>query len=173
MVRTSIVAALLVATALPVEGSEVYLRDGVTDGDTFYLSNIALTDDDPALQSWVSFSLTKSACQLQIGGENPARASSFDCELLARRHLIETWREYRTGDDSIEDDYLDTLIAVDDAGFLREYVARFFGRKSWQLPPDLQTESFDSWRRENLRGHRPETRIIGSWNYAGKVNSSQ
>ena len=37
---------------------EIYLRDGVTDGDTFYLANRTLADSDPALQSWASYSLT-------------------------------------------------------------------------------------------------------------------
>ncbi len=40
--------------------AEVYLRDGVTDGDTFYVAERALTDADPALQSWVSYSLGRS-----------------------------------------------------------------------------------------------------------------
>ena len=70
--------------------AEVYLRDGVTDGDTFYLAERALTDSDPALQSWVSYSLARSVCQLQIDGENPARASSFECEMMARHLLLDT-----------------------------------------------------------------------------------
>jgi hypothetical protein len=73
--------------------SEIYVRDGVTDGDTFYLAERALTDDDPVLQSRVRYSLTKSTCQLQIGGENPARASSLECELSLRRMLLDAWNE--------------------------------------------------------------------------------
>jgi hypothetical protein len=170
MIRTSIAIALLVATALPVQGGEVYLRDGVTDGDTFYLSNVALTDDSPALQSWVSYSLTRSACQLQIGGDNPARASSFECELTARRHLLQTWRE-QGREKATDDAYLDTLLLVEQAGFLDEYVAHYLGRKTWVLPDDLQTGAFDAWRRQHLRGHKPQTRLIGSWNYASKVGT--
>jgi hypothetical protein len=49
--------------------SEIYTRDGVTDGDSFYLAPQAFQDDDPVLQSWVAYSLMKSACQLDIGGE--------------------------------------------------------------------------------------------------------
>ena len=163
---------IILATACSAHGGEIYLRDGVTDGDTFYLSNIALSNDDPSLQSWVSYSLTRSACQLQIGGDNPARASSFDCELTARKHLLETWREQRAESDTAVDDYLDELLAVADAGYLREYVAHYFGRKAWQLPTDLQTRSFDDWRRKSLRGHKPQTRLTGSWNYAHKVGKS-
>ena len=71
----------LLALALVAAGCDgsIYIRDGVTDGDTFYLAERALTDADPALQSWVSYSLVRSTCQLQSDSPNPARATSFAC----------------------------------------------------------------------------------------------
>ena len=169
MYRITTVVIMLFAAASARAG-EIYLRDGITDGDTFYLSDVALHDDDPALQSWVSYSLTRSACQLLIGGDNPARANSFDCELTARRHLLETWREQQ--DDDAVDSYLDELLLVEVAGYLPEYVAHYFGKKSWTLPRDLRMQSFKEWRRMELRRHKPQTRWIGSWNYADKVQSA-
>jgi hypothetical protein len=150
--------------------SEIYLRDGVTDGDTFYLADSALVDPDPVLQSWASYSLTRSACQLQIGGKNPARATSFDCELTARRHLLETWIQHIADDRTASDPYLDALNRVHDAGFLAEYVAHFLGKRQWRIPPDIRFADFDVWRRENLRGHKIVTRLTGSWNYARNTN---
>ena len=73
--------------ALAACNGEIYVRDGVTDGDTFFLAERAMADGDPAYQSWVRYSLARSACQLQLGGDNPARQSSFECELSARRML--------------------------------------------------------------------------------------
>jgi hypothetical protein len=174
MNRIVLISLLSALPLVPLAAGEVYVRDGVTDGDTFYLADSALHDDDPVLQSWVSYSLTRSTCQLQIGGDNPARASSFECEFIARRHLIESWREKRdhdaTHDDSSPDhEYLDALLSVDEAGFLAEYVAHYFSRRSWQLPDDLRTREFHEWRRVHLRRHEPQTRLIGSWNYAHKV----
>jgi hypothetical protein len=148
---------------------EVYLRDGVTDGDTFYLADRALRDTDPALQSWVSYSLARSACQLQIGGENPARESSFACELTARRLLLDSWLEHQAENPDLTDEYLDELSGIQTAGFLDEYVARNFGKRHWELPGDLDMSGFKRWRRSNLPGHKPQTRIIGSWNYAKNV----
>jgi len=148
---------------------EIYLRDGVTDGDTFYLASRAFSDTDPALQSWVSYSLVRSACQLQIGGENPARESSFECEMTARRLLLDSWLEQRAENPILSDDYLDELASVQNAGYLDEYVARSFRKRHWELPDDLDKSEFRKWRRTHLRSHRPETRIIGSWNYAKNV----
>jgi len=149
--------------------AEVYLRDGVTDGDTFYLAERAFTDSDPALQSWVSYSLARSVCQLRIGGENPARASSFECEMTARRLLLDTWLEQQTENPDLADEYLDDLSSVQVNGYLDEYVARNFRKRHWELPHDLDVAAFNKWRSRNLRGHKPQTRIIGSWNYARNV----
>ncbi len=153
--------------------SEIYLRDGVTDGDTFYLAERALADSDPVLQSWVSYSLTRSACQLQSGSDNPARASSFDCELTARRLMLDTWLEKKAFDPAAEDRYLDSLCSVRAAGYLDEYVARYLAKSNWTVPDNLQDYAFDQWAAQNLPGHRVETRITGSWNYARNVASFQ
>jgi hypothetical protein len=140
----------------------VYTRDGVTDGDTFYLAPRAWTDDDPVLQSWVAYSLMKSACQLEVGGENPARVSDYGCEFTARRHLVEAWEEHRAG---ASDPYLDDLLAVRDAGFLDEYTVFYFGHSGWAVPGEVRVADFRRWRKSHLQGHRPQTRLIGSWNY--------
>lgn len=174
-VRAVVQAVLLavlpaVLPALSACNGGIYLRDGVTDGDTFYLADRALSDPDPVLQSWVRYSLAKSTCQLETRSENPARASSFDCELVARRHLLDAWSEYGRDDPAPADRYLDSLAIVEAAGFLPEYVAHYFGRRSWRLPAGLDADAFDNWRRHHLRDHDPESRLIGSWNYARNVS---
>ena len=162
---------LSIMFALAGCSSEVYLRDGVTDGDTFYLADRAMTDSDPALQSWVSYSLSRSVCQLIIGGENPARESSYRCELKARQLLLDTWLEKQAENPDLKDEYLDDLSSVQSAGYLDEYVARNFWKEHWVLPDDLDVAAFNKWRRTNLRRHQPQMRIIGSWNYARNVNA--
>lgn len=144
----------------------IYGRDGVTDGDTFYLAPIAMASQDPALQSWVRYSLAKSVCQLEIGAEIPSRASSFDCELTARRLLLQAWDEKTLVNQDLEDTYLDKLRRVDDAGFLAEYIGHYFGRPHWRLPHGLRSEDFLSWRKSNLPRHKPQTRLVGYWGYA-------
>lgn len=148
----------------------IYLRDGVTDGDTFFLSTRAMAVDDPVTQSWVSYSLTRSTCQLKFGGKNPARDNSFDCELIAREHLLETWHEQRLGTDPVVDAaYFDELSRVAGAGFLPEYVAYYFDRDDWQAPSSLDHDGFRQWKKAHLRGHKPETRVTGSWGYSSRV----
>lgn len=157
--------ALLPFLLLGACNSEIYTRDGVTDGDSFYLAPRAFEDDDPVLQSWVSYSLMKSTCQLDIGGEIPARVSDYGCEYTARQHLVDTWEEQRLEHEGLDDAYLDDLILVREAGFLDEYTVHYFGRKEWQVPIEVRVDDFRRWQRKHLRRHKPQTRIIGSWGY--------
>lgn len=152
--------------------NEIYVRDGVTDGDTFYLAPVALNDTDPALQSWVAYSLTRSVCQLEITADNPARANSYECELKARTMLVESWAEERARDTATSNRYLDELLAVHDAGYLAEYTASYFLRNEWRVPTEVDLDGFDRWRRQNLRRHKPQTRIIGYWAYKDRVADS-
>lgn len=160
--RILVLLALLPTAAL---GGEIFTRDGVTDGDTFYLAPHAHTDDGPVLQSWVTYSLVKSACQLEMGGDNPARNSSYGCEFTARWRLVESWEAQRAEHIGAADDYLDDLLRVRDAGYLDEYTVHYFGKGDWQIPAEVDLGAFRDWRRDNLRRHKPRTRIIGSWNY--------
>ncbi len=167
--RNGIVIGLL-AVAVSACSGEIYLRDGVTDGDTFYLAERATSDPDPVLQSWVAYSLTISTCQLKTGAENPARATSFECELTARRILVDTWREKRATDASLSDAYLDDLLRVSDAGFLESYVASHFAKRRWHIPQTVDEDAYRGWAKQELDDHKPQTRLIGSWNYARNVN---
>lgn len=145
--------------------NDIYTRDGVTDGDTFYLAPRAFSDDDPVLQAWVAYSLMKSACQLEIGGDNPARANSFKCEFSARRHLAGAWEGKPAKHPVVTDNYLVKLVCVRDAGFLAEYTVKYFGQDDWLVPEGLRSDRFQRWQRQHLHRHKPQTRIIGSWNY--------
>jgi hypothetical protein len=165
MPKSALPSVLLALLMLAACNGDVYTRDGVTNGDSFYLAPRAYADDDPALQSWVAYSLMKSACQLEVGGPIPSRASDYGCEFTARRHLVEAWEEQRAEHDNIADAYLDDLLAVRDAGFLDEYTVRYFGRPHWQVPVEVRVDEFRRWQRQHLRGHKPQTRLIGSWGY--------
>lgn len=159
------ITLILCLLALAGCNASIYARDGVTDGDTFYLAPRAYGDDDPALQSWVAYSLVKSTCQLELGGETPSRNDDYGCEFTARQHLVDTWEEQREEHPGATDAYLDELVRVREAGYLDEYTVHYFGRRHWQVPAEVRGDAFKRWRRQHLRGHRPQTRLIGSWNY--------
>lgn len=168
---------ILSLVALAACDGRIYVRDGLTDGDTFYLPQYVYFDENPVIQSWVAYSLGRSVCQLEMGGKNPARNHSFDCEVTSRELLVERWREL--GGEPLQPgpaagretgaEYLDTLAATADAGYLPEYTWSYHREAGWRSPDGLRMDEFEDWRRRALpRGHRPTTRIIGSWGYAAR-----
>lgn len=140
----------------------IYVVDGVTDGDQFYILPEQLDDESPAHQSWISYSLVRSACQLNVESANPSRNTSYECELSGREALVSTWRAYQD-EPAVRDDYLDTLLDVANAGFLREYTWVFFHDESWEPPDALDLDSFNAWRQVLLEDHQPQTRLVGAW----------
>lgn len=163
-------ASLLLAAALLAAcNGRVYTKDGVTDGDTFYLPEEVLENDDPVLQSWVAYSLALSTCKLAMGGENPAHNSSLRCELEARDILADTWRGYQAADSNLNHPYLDKLVQVDDNESLLEYVwTQLRPPRGWDRPKGMDTRGFLKWMKEFWPDHEPQTRIIGSWNYTAE-----
>lgn len=165
-IRQELLLALCACLIVGACGGDAYVRDGAGDGDTFVLSNVALESVDPVTRSWVRYSLTRSSCQLRSGSANPARSSTFNCEITARRHLLDEWAEQSAENPFATDSYLEKLSTVQQAGFLSEYVVRFFRQEHWQLPADLRTFEFRQWSVEHLMGHDPETWMTGEWSFA-------
>ena len=157
---------LLICVFVGACHSEIYVRDGVTDGNKYSISHQTILNDDPVLQSWLTYNLSKSVCQLEIGGDNPARANSYGCELSSRIMLLETWQEKRIENPQLDNEYLDTLTRVDEAAYLDEYVVHYFGKKGWFVPAEVDEKSFRIWRRKHLAGHKSYTRMVGTWVYS-------
>ena len=83
--------------------------------------------------------------------------------------LLDVWAEHRTANPDSSDHYLDRLLVVREAGYLGEYTAYFHRRSEWQVPAELDVSAFGEWRLQHLRGHRPQTRVIGYWDYKEKI----
>ncbi len=80
---------------------------------------------------------------------------SFSAELFARQSQIQIWREL---DERSSVPYMDTMLNVDAAGFLSEYVWHFHYRPGWVAPPtEDRMSAFSRWRAEHLSQHQPQT----------------
>ena len=61
-------------------------------------------------------------------------------------------------------------MAIENAGFLDEYVAANFRKQHWDVPDDLRFGSYRRFMKKTLPHHDPVTRITGSWNYSRNVS---
>jgi hypothetical protein len=83
---------------------------------------------------------------------------TFDEEVEGRRTMAQIWKELKEKDKSRKDTYLDQLIPVLEADFMREYVWTFLRQQSWsQQPKDLRLKEFSAWQQRHLQGHQPAT----------------
>ena len=83
---------------------------------------------------------------------------TFDEEVGARQTMAQIWKELREKDQSRRDRYLDELVPVHEADFMREYVWTYLRQQSWtKQPKDLRLKEFSQWRPLHLPGHQPET----------------
>lgn len=145
-------------------GVQVYDWGGEGRGQAFHVPAGAAMNKSPIVQSWVAYSLARSACKLEMGGDEPSRNDSFECEFRPRRVLAKRWA--RGGDSRETDEYLDLVERIRQDGLLEEYVWHYFRRPGWVEPEGLETRRFEDFRQAELRWHRPRTRIIGYWSKA-------
>jgi tetratricopeptide (TPR) repeat protein len=96
----------------------------------------ALNAKSPAQRSaWTVYAETREKAyeELRTSRRNRA-ADDYLIELRARAALAQAWREARKGLGVPGDDYLDGLVAAQDAGQLEEHVLGSFLKPGWTIP---------------------------------------
>jgi hypothetical protein len=84
---------------------------------------------------------------------------TFDEEVEGRKTLAQIWKELRQKEPSRSNKYLNELVPVHEADFMREYVWQYLKQPSWsQEPVNLRLKEFSVWQRKHLKRHRAETR---------------
>jgi hypothetical protein len=84
--------------------------------------------------------------------------STFDEEVEGRKSLAQIWKELKEADHTRTNKYLDELIPVHEADFMREYVWTYLKQPSWsQKPKNLKLKEFTVWQQQYLKGHQAET----------------
>ena len=78
------------------------------------------------LALWGSYGIALATAAEKLGHDD------FAAELEARTFLADAWKKDRAST-AARDPYLDTLVAVRDAGFMPEYVLAFLTRQGWTI----------------------------------------
>jgi len=81
---------------------------------------------------------------------------SFEAEVSAREFQLKVWGEI-TQKQNLKYAFMDQMESIASAGFLKEYVWRYYKRAGWDTPDGLRMSEFNSWAAVNLDNHRPIT----------------
>jgi len=105
-----------------------------------------------SMPAWIVYAMHRNA--MPDAGEYPI-------EVESRRKMVGYWKEEGT---SGADRYLDSMVTIEELGFLEEYVIAAFSEPGWTVPAaamaDLDIPAFFAWAEENLQGHVGETRAF-------------
>jgi hypothetical protein len=109
------------------------------------------------LAAWSVYGLALAAEADKTGTDD------FGTEVTARGVLADTWKETQAGK-HLADAYLDLLVTVRDAGFMREYVLAYLASPGWTLSGDdlarLEVDKWSSWAGAHLpKDHRALTPV--------------
>jgi Tetratricopeptide repeat len=109
------------------------------------------------LAVWSVYGLALAAEADKTGSDD------FAAEVTARGVLADAWKETRASK-HLTDAYLDLLVGVRDAGFVREYVLATLARPGWTVPGDdlarLEVDKWSSWAAAHLpKDHRAITPV--------------
>jgi tetratricopeptide (TPR) repeat protein len=124
------------------------------NGDVYVSSDVGPPE---ILALWGSYGIALATAAEKLGHDD------FSAELEARTFLADAWKNGRATT-AARDPYLDTLLAVRDAGFMPEYVLAFLTREGWTISGDtlvkLNIDGFTAWAAAHLdRSHEAVTRV--------------
>jgi hypothetical protein len=113
-----------------------------------------------AIAAWILYASTRKALFDAVepgAGYRKKAADDYTIEVLARSALIRHWRDFRKDKATPADAYLDSQVAIDDAGFVEEYALSYLSRPGWTVPAgsfaSLDWPAYRTWAGKHLQGH--------------------
>lgn len=83
---------------------------------------------------------------------------SFDEEVAGRTALAQTWKVEKQAEPRLQNIYLDQLLQIYQANFIREYTWTYYADSTWEQPKGLYLNIFSRWMKANMkRVHLPQT----------------
>ena len=120
------------------------------------LSPSVVVNGNKAAPAWLAYGIAKLA-SLEKAGAPPRKAvTDFDSEVEARTVMLAVWTDIRAKDGG-KDPYLDLLLTIKQAGFLREYVVAALARPGWTISGNelasLRVADYLAWADDHVPNH--------------------
>ena len=114
--------------------------------------------------AWLLYATARITAYVELEERQPGAnlaADDYEIELFARKALTDFWFESRQGSNASPDPYLDTLVEIDRAGFLEEYVIGTFAKPGWTISAGdlakIDGVEFSAWAQTELKGFATQT----------------
>jgi hypothetical protein len=121
-----------------------------------------LSGDTSVTAAWLGYASARAEwIQSNITAEELAQKGyhrTFEEEVAARSSLAKIWKELKSSQTELKNTYLDELLKVYEAGFIKEYTWIFLATNEWSRPEGLRLDEFSIWSNKNIPNHNPETR---------------
>lgn len=115
------------------------------------IDNLTATAFGVSLAGWVSSN--QEIDNVSTGAYQP----SFEALKGVFASQITIWRELKAKDSTLQSDYMNDLLLVDDAGYLNEYIwiNHIKADSKSSMPADLNVDKFQHWSKQHLKSHQP------------------
>ncbi len=120
------------------------------------LSPSVVAHGNKAAPAWLAYGIAKLALLEKAGAPPRKSVTDFDSEVEARTVMLAVWTDIRAKDGG-QDAYLDLLLTIKQAGFLREYVVAALARPGWTISgkelASLRVADYLAWADDHVPNH--------------------
>ncbi len=123
-----------------------------------------LNGQDPALvNAWTAYGNARADWIRQnTSGDEMLMTGyhrSFDEEVAGRTALVLAWLSEKQVEPGLRNPYLDELVKVYQAHFIKEYTWTYFAASDWERPSGLNLRAYMQWMQQHLTNpiHIPQT----------------
>ena len=103
------------------------------------------------MHGWMFYGMALKTWPIEL--EENGQPNLYKRELFARTKTAQIWQELKGNKAVTSDKYLDELVNIYEAGFMKEYVWAYI-RKSSRIQSSLKLDKFKHWMFVNLPDHK-------------------
>ena len=156
-------SALAVCSCAPIGGQgRASKKSEAQRENAIVLSPSVVAKGNETAPAWLAYGIAKLALLEKAGAPPRTSVTDFDSEVEARTVMLAVWKDSRRERGS-KDAYLDLLLTIKEAGFLREYVVAALARPGWTIPgkdlPSLRLPDYVDWAKSHVPNHQVLTPV--------------
>jgi tetratricopeptide (TPR) repeat protein len=157
-----LLSAVVLSACAPIGGQGRASKKNEQRDSSVVLSPAVVANGNKAAPAWLAYGIAKLALLEKAGAPPRKSVTDFDSEVAARTVMLEVWTDLKAKDGG-KDAYLDLLLAIHQAGFLREYVVAALARPGWTISgkelASLRVADYLAWAEDHVPNHNVPTMV--------------